>query len=280
MSRAVLSYKDPKTEVQTILEVGSLFYIDQCTKNYNSLLDLLNSFIYKPKLVNYDNISTNNIELSYVLSNSRKDKLTVLVNDHESINKRDNYSENKKSEVERARKLLLNSKDKTFVKLFLDNSDFKETSNFNIRLSYSEYLFALKNNLDVKADDGRYYINMNDLLLFTINNKKYGILRPVIEDGLDIWKKDMMMLDEEKLYFYSRNLRVAINDYYRKIRGKEGIRNLNLRNENLINTFGEDNYAKITSIKGIVKMKKISWENWFFYFIYIQTNVRVLLYEW
>lgn len=280
MSRAVLSYKDPKTEVQTILEVGSLFYIDQCTKNYNSLLDLLNSFIYKPKLVNYDNISTNNIELSYVLSNSRKDKLTVLVNDHESINKRDNYSENKKSEVERARKLLLNSKDKTFVKLFLDNSDFKETSNFNIKLSYSEYLFALKNNLDVKADDGRYYINMNDLLLFTINNKKYGVLRPVIEDGLDIWKKDMMMLDEEKLYFYSRNLRVAINDYYRKIRGKEGIRNLNLRNENLINTFGEDNYAKITSIKGIVKMKKISWENWFFYFIYIQTNVRVLLYEW
>ena len=261
MSRAVLSYKDPKTEVQTILEVGSLFYIDQCTKNYNSLLDLLNSFIYKPKLVNYDNISTNNIELSYVLSNSRKDKLTVLVNDHESINKRDNYSENKKSEVERARKLLLNSKDKTFVKLFLDNSDFKETSNFNIRLSYSEYLFALKNNLDVKADDGRYYINMNDLLLFTINNKKYGILRPVIEDGLDIWKKDMMMLDEEKLYFYSRNLRVAINDYYRKIRGKEGIRNLNLRNEYLFNTFGEDNYAKITSIKGIVKMKKISLEN-------------------
>ena len=264
MSRAVLSYKDPKTEVQTILEVGSLFYIDQCTKNYNSLLELLNSFIYKPKLVNYDNISTNNIELSYVLSNS----------------KRDNYSENKKSEVERARKLLINSKDKTFVKLFLNNSDFKETSNFNIKLSYNEYLFALKNNLDVKADDGRYYINMNDLLLFTINNKKYGVLRPVIEDGLDIWKKDMMMLDEEKLYFYSRNLRVAINDYYRKIRGKEGIRNLNLRNENLINTFGEDNYAKITSIKGIVKMKKISWENWFFYFIYIQTNVRVLLYEW
>ena len=59
---------------------------------------------------------------------------------------------------------------------------------------------------------------IQDVLEYRLDKKSLGPMRLLIEDALELWKKNILDLSDEELYFYSRELRVLINEYdYRKI---------------------------------------------------------------
>lgn len=124
---------------------------------------------------------------------------------------------------------MYNSKGKAFIKKFLDSSELSSTINFSVKLSYNEYVYARKNGIDAKISDEMYKVDTRDLFEFISTNSKLGILRGVFEDTLDIWKRKLISLDNEELYYVSRNLRLLINDYNKEIRNKEYKKVTNLK---------------------------------------------------
>ena len=95
-----------------------------------------------------------------------------------------------------------------------------------------------------------YKVDTRDLFEFISTNSKLGILRGVFEDTLDIWKRKLISLDNEELYYISRNLRLLINDYNKEIRKKENKKITNLKIYPSINKLvNEDsktnNYVKV-----------------------------------
>lgn len=228
MGRAVLVYttnleNDPKT---VTLQSGSLFYIDCCTKQYNDSLDLEQSFEYRDKIRSLGENGT--IKAYYIQSNSLKEEIPILYADSKPIIKYDNYYDKELSESEISRKLLFNSKNRLFIKSFLNSSKLTKPLNFDVKLSYNEYLYALKKDLKATLSIGEYKIDVKELFAFASNNSKLGILRGPFEDSLDKWKRKLLSMDEEELYYHSRNLRILINDYNNKIKNKISIKDLKL----------------------------------------------------
>lgn len=228
MGRAVLVYtidleKNPKS---VTLESGSLSYIDCCTKRYNGSLDLEQSFEYKDKIRSLGERGT--IKAYYIQSNSLKEEIPILYSDNKPIIKYDNYYDKQLSESEISRKLLFNSKNKLFIKSFLKSSKLTKSLNFDVKLSYNEYLYALKKDLKATLSVGEYKVSAKELFMFASNNSKLGILRGPFEDSLDKWKRKFLSMDEEELYYHSRNLRILINDYNSKIKNRISIKNLRL----------------------------------------------------
>ncbi|MDY6015224.1 MAG: hypothetical protein SPI91_02035 [Bacilli bacterium] len=225
MSKALLVYipqNDDKNQI--ILESGSLFYIDSITKTYKNSNELKKHYSYK-----IDDDKQGAINTFYIRSNSLKEKIPTLYNDTKPVNIYDNFYEKVYSETERARKLLYNSKGKAFIKKFLDSSELSSTINFSVKLSYNEYVYARKNGIDAKISNEEYRVDTRDLFEFISTNSKLGILRGVFEDTLDIWKRKLISLDNEELYYVSRNLRLLINDYNKEIRNKEYKKVTNLK---------------------------------------------------
>lgn len=214
MSKALLVYTPlDDNNNQVILESGSLFYIDSITKLYKESDEIKQHYSYK-----IGNDSEGVINTFYIRSNSLKEKIPVLYNDTKLINIYDNFYEKVYSETEKSRKLLYNSKNKMFIKSFLNSKLLANTINFQVKLSYNEYVYAKKNNIDVKLINEEYKVNVKDLFEFISNNSRFGILRGVFEDTLDIWKRKLISLDNEELYYVSRNLRLLINNYNRELK--------------------------------------------------------------
>lgn len=259
MSKAMLVYIDKITSNMITLESGSLFYIDQLTKGYTDLSVLKKSFMYASKI---ESLSQEDgfgeIKLLRIKDLATKEELPVLINDNRIIYTRDNYYENKKSEVENSRKLLFNSKNKMFIKMVLNNRNLRKTMGFSMNISLQEYEYAIKKGIPVYISDEKYRVNVIDLFTYISQNQKYGIIRNVFEDSLDIWKNKLMSLDEIELYYYSRSLRIIQNEYYKNIKKVIDIKNLNLRNEKLIPFLinGDKNYY--TNTLKNVKIKKIA----------------------
>lgn len=258
MSKAMLVYIDKTTSNMVTLESGSLFYIDQITKGYSNLDELKNAFLYTSKIESVsEDIISGEVKLLRIRDSASKEELPILINDERIIYTRDNYYENKKSEVEYSRKLLFNSKNKTFIKMVLNNKILRKTIDFSINVSSQEYEYAVKKGIPAYIDDEKYRINAMDLFAYISQNQKYGLIRTAFEDSLDIWKNKMMSLDEIELYYYSRNLRTIQNEYYKSLKKGLDIKNLNLRNEKLIPFLINVDTNYYTNTLENVKIKKI-----------------------
>jgi len=87
----------------------------------------------------------------------------------------------------------------------------------SVKLSLSEYKYAKDSGVFVYIKDGDYSVSIRDLLKYRLTNNRLGTLRNVYEDTLEKWKSNLLDMSNETLYFYSRELRVLINEYnYRK----------------------------------------------------------------
>lgn len=226
MAKAILTYIDENGN-NIPLESGSLFYIDQNTKIYKNIAALKENYSLKT-----DNIK-GKLKLFYISSTSQKDELPILLNDDKPIHIKDDYLEEKTSEIEKGRKLLFNSKNKLFLRLALRYKLVKDTFNYRVELTKKQYDYALKNNLTAFFEEGHYFIDAKELFGFIISANRAQLLREPFEKSLDNWKRSINNMTLEDLYYYSRNIRLLINKYNDRIRRNIGIKNFEPRNKNL-----------------------------------------------
>lgn len=218
------------------LENGTLRYIDSITKEFKDEKELMNDNYYRDKIKTYSIGNENNnsrIILNYIKNNEDKKELKLLLNDPTTIRTRTSSLEEVKSETEKARKLLLNSKNQIFLTSFLLNKHLESTTLATVRMTIDEYKIAKREGYNVVVRDGEYRITIKDVLKYRLNHKKLGSMRLLVEDTLEVWKKNMLNLNDEDLYFYSRELHFLLDEYnYRKI-PRKAVDNLSFNKEHL-----------------------------------------------
>ncbi len=263
MSIAILGiqFSDAKDKVSTI-ESGSLRYIDSITKNYLNEEDLMSDETYREKIRPYKlhhEGASSKIVLSYIKNNEEKVNLDILYDDEDDIRTRTSSLEEIKSETERARKLLLNSKNQIFLTSFLLNKNLEKTITPTIKMTIGEYKIAKDNGYNVTTRDGEYHISIKDVLNYRLKNKKLGPMRLLVEDTLEVWKRNMLNLDNDELYFYSRELRMLINEYnYRKMPHKV-VTNLRFSKSHLRDNLKVNHYNSFRGVStlGLAKQKTL-----------------------
>ena len=249
MLKAILVREDKQLKQPITIESGSLFYIDEITKKYKTIDSL-------KALYNSDEISKDDdIKLYYIKDFQTKEELPILLNDNIPIQLYNNLYENIESEIETSRKLLFNSKNKMFIKSFLKDEILSETLNFSINISFEEYKNCTKYGINIYENNGNYYVRTLDLFRYISNCKKYGKSRQMFEDSLELWKKRITSSNSDKIYYYSRNLRILKNNYYKKARGIITIKNLAVKDSNLIK-FSSDILTRNNNSNQYVKLKK------------------------
>ncbi len=249
MGKAILSYTLDKRSNsdadELILVNGSLRSVDNCTRMFDSVEEMrqspefqerINSFIKRNEsyIENYNDGFEGEFAVSFIVDSDKREYLPILLGDKVPIRTRTSSLEEVKSEVEKARKLLFRSKDKLFLKMMLADERFADTTDFNIKLRLPEYKEALRKGIKPKLIDGEYFLTINDILEYTLNADKKGVMRDLIEDALEVWKENILALDDELLYYYSRHLRLVMNAYNHDKMGKKLVTNLRSNIANLI----------------------------------------------
>lgn len=227
-----------------VLESGTLRYIDSMIKSFNNEQSLKKAeeFTEKLSMLSNEELQNSKIMLFYIKNNDDKIKLKPIYSDEEPILITANSIEGEVTEVEKARKLLFSSRNKLFLSMFLNNNTLLRTTYGSIKATPDEYKHAKEMGLATLIRDGEYRILIRDVLKYRLTNRKLGVMRTIYEDTLEEWKKYVMDLSKEELYFYSRELRILINDYhYRKI-PRKAVCNLNLNRS----SFSTMNNYKLT----------------------------------
>lgn len=203
-----------------LLDSGSLRSVDNVISSFRDAESLKRSSNYQEKLegLSNDEINRGKIVLTYIKNNNEKITIQPIYNDPNPILIKANALEDEKSEVEVARKLLFSSRNNLFLRMFLNNATLLRTTFFSMKVSVNEYSTAKANELTAFIKDGEYKVIMKDVLKYKLNHNKLGSMRMLYEDTLEEWKKRLLNLPSEDLYFYSRELRRLVNDYnYKKI---------------------------------------------------------------
>lgn len=261
MSIAILGSKFHNDDDKVLtLDSGTLRYIDSITKDYKNEKELKNSDDYREKIKAYSTVHNNidgEIILSYIKNNNEKLELNLLYDDPVAIRTRTSSLEEVKSETEMARKLLLNSKNQLFLTLFLLNKNLSATTTSTVKMTIDEYKIAKHEGCNVTAYDGEYRIPISDVLKYRLKHKKLGPMRLLVEDTLEVWKKNMLSLNDDDLYFYSRELRLLMNEYhYRKI-PRRAVYNLSFNKEYLLDSLNivKHNNFHLSDVVGLPKRK-------------------------
>lgn len=243
-----------------ILETGTLRYIDSMIKSFDSAEGLKNATEFRDKISNLSSseLQDSKIILYYIKNNDIKVQLKPIYNDSEPILTKANSIEGETTEIEKARKLLYSSRNQLFLFMFLNHNSLLKTTHGSIKMTPKEYKCAKNAGLSTFIRDGEYRVLIRDVLKYRLSHEKLGIMRTLYEDTLEEWKKYMVNLPQEDLYFYSRELRVLLNDYeYKKI-PRKAVYNLNLNNYFLkkINNYNINKGIDITQTNSLESYKK------------------------
>jgi len=259
MGKAILSYtlnkKSNSDADELILLSGSLRRIDNCTRFYDSIEEMrqspefqerINDFIKRNEnyIKNYNNNFEGEFAVAFIVDSEKREYLPLLMGDKKPIRTRTSSLEEVKSEVEKARKLLFRSKDKLFLKRMLRDERFADTTDFDIKLKLPEYKEVVKKGYKPKLIDGEYYLTINDILEYTLKVDKIGLMRGLVEDALEVWKENILALDDELLYYYSRHLRLALNAYDKDKFSKKLVTNLKTDISNLVGV-AREGYGRV-----------------------------------
>ncbi len=265
MTIAILEYicnNDPKKSL--ILENSSLQNCDLVTKKFSSEKELILASKYTSLIRQFrqdEDLLDGKIVLSYIKNNNDKIDIPIIYNDHEEIIIKAESLENKIAEVEKARKLLFSSKNKMFLKSFLNSSNMEPTVLYSVKMTYDEYKTAKREGLNVFNRDGDFYILLRDVFKYRLNHNKLGHMRLLVEDSLEVWRNNILNMSTENLYFYSRELRCLINNYNERKMPHQLIYNLKVNISNLthLNTkvhINTNNTQKVKRTKGLMKILK------------------------
>lgn len=271
MGKAILSYtldkKSNSDADELILLTGSLRRIDNCTRFYNSIEEMrqspefqeqINNFIKRNEnyIKTYNNNFAGEFAVSFIVDSEKREYLPILIDDKKPIRTRTSSLEEVKSEVEKARKLLFRSKDKMFLKRMLKDERFADTTDFDIKLKLPEYKEVTKKGIKPKLIDGEYYLTIHEILEYTAKTEKLGLMRGLVEDALEVWKENVLALDDELLYYYSRHLRLALNAYDKDKLGKKLVINLKANVQNMLG-FTKEGKGKVIHYPVSGKMRPV-----------------------
>lgn len=218
MKKASLRYviNNPSDTKKIILTTGSLSYIDYLTSLFNCSDEFVSDYIDKHKPYDFkfqNTLSKGSLELIYTIDVEKKINIPILYGNSDEIVLKDDFINGKISEIEKARKLLFNSKNQWFARNVLLNDYIKDLFSYIMELSYNEYLLSQKHGLDVASYNGKHYISFSELIKYRSKNNKLGDLRNLYEEMLELWKNQFANIDYDDLYYYSRQLLLLIKQY-------------------------------------------------------------------
>lgn len=226
-------------EKELYLESLPLYELDNYTSNYPNENEFIKKYSGKDKIEKFlkeNKVGKGNLVIKYTKSQKNKAILPILYNSKEKIEFAENPFEGKITEIEKARKLLFNSKNQLFVKLVLESKLLNKLCNNQISITYKEKLVALDNGLDVIEKDDETYIDFFELFRYRYYMEKLGTLRNVYEDMLQIIKNKIYDSNDEDFYYYSRQFKILINKYNELI-SKNTIKNLSFKKINIKNKY-------------------------------------------
>lgn len=218
MNNALLIYRiqSNNTFKDLKLEHNSLYLIDKITSGFIDEKDFISHYYNKDKIYDFEK-SNGNIKGSLIIDYRKnieeKKELKPLYNIKDKIVINEDFYNNKITEIEKARKLLFNSKNQAFTKILLNSHLLDYELNRLIDLDDEEASYAFNNKLDVKLINNKYYTSFKSLLIHRINSNKLGILRNAYQDMLDVLKNRINEKDGSTFYYYNRELRLLINKY-------------------------------------------------------------------
>lgn len=214
--KAVLTYTSSNGSV-TLLS-GSLSYVDSCISTFYNYDDLAyDSACWSSIRPIFDGkLTDSTFHLTVSKYDGTKQELPLIFNDNEPIYITSNHYDGRVSEVDKARKLLFSSKDKKFMRDFLENEILSSTVSFTIPISDVETRSIISGNINlpiINTLDGRRVVFASDVFKASLEQKKLGKLRDLFETSIDIWSEKMSSKNDDELYYYSRNIRAMILDY-------------------------------------------------------------------
>lgn len=227
MRKAILSYvikdRNGHQDKQLTLEEGSLFYVDKCISAFNDKKSLLMHQYYSKKIKSFleSNEEVNGeLKLYYVRDALVKEELPFLFSDNKQIQIRNDFLKEQVPEVEKARKLLFQSRDQVFARMMLNDEKMRNSFNYRMKIDDLEFKKAKKYNIPVTTIDDENFIHFQDILKCRIYFQPLKDFRALVEDMLESWKNNLLDLPDEELYYYSRHLRCMLNEYD-KLKTKE-----------------------------------------------------------
>ncbi len=213
MSKATLNYIIDNKELMICKD--SLSGIDKYTCNYKNADDLKQSPSLKDKIKEFSRVNNKDkgsFQITYIDGYRKKD-LKPLFNDKTPIVLTDDLMNGRISEFEKSRKLLFNSKKQLFCRGLYKNENINDSLEMDIKISDEEKNILLYSGIKVISDNYNNFVSLKDLVRYRITHSKLGIVRPIYEDALEVWKKELEYLRSDDLYFYSREFRILYNDY-------------------------------------------------------------------
>lgn len=229
MNNATLLYviKSQDETKSLRLENETLYSVDMYTSQFKNQEDFINNYPNKEKIYSFEKqngAKDGKLVVSYAKSTKEKENIEPLFDNQEDFIFKDDPYEGRLTEIEKARKLLFNSKNQLFARLILKNNTLGRELNKLIDLTNEENDYITKLGFTTIYVNNKYYISFKSLLEYRIIEDKLGYLRNAYQEMLNILKSRMMFLDDDTFYFYNRQLRIMIKKY------KELINSLTVRN--------------------------------------------------
>lgn len=236
MHNAALVY-ELDTDKRIVIKTGTLLSIDNETLNIekpsllmqkykDSIIPLLNEH---KEYVKNNPANKGKFLIEYVKDSEIKEQLPVIYKHNtfspilirstpisiEALKQSNLHIE--KSEIEKARQLLLSSKYKRFLKSLLTSEMFNITTDIKMKVTKDEYDKARTIGLEGFIRNDQFGLTVREALIYLYKANRLGSMRILVEDALELWKKNLESLDDEKLYYYARGLRELIDNYYDNI---------------------------------------------------------------
>lgn len=229
MNNATLLYiiKSQDETKSLRLENETLYSVDMYTSQFKNQEDFINNYPNKEKIYSFEKqngAKNGKLVVSYAKSTKEKENIEPLFDNQEDFIFKDDPYEGRLTEIEKARKLLFNSKNQLFARLILKNNTLGRELNKLIDLTNEENDYITKLGFTTIYVNNKYYISFKSLLEYRIKEDKLGYLRNAYQEMLNVLKSRMMFLDDDTFYFYNRQLRIMIKKY------KELINSLTVKN--------------------------------------------------
>lgn len=217
MSDATLVYTigNGKNSKNLKLISESLFNLDKYTCNFKNEDDFINHYKFKEKIDDFirENGKLGHVVINYSKSVTEKEQILPLFDSKDIFIFKDDPYEGKVTEIEKARRLLFNSKNQLFMKLILSLKMLDKVLYNMVDLDDREAEYAIRFGYKLIYINNQYYMNFKSLFDYRLRVDKLGILRRAYEEMLRCLKEKIIHLDSNTYYYYSRQLRIAINTY-------------------------------------------------------------------
>ncbi len=214
MNVATLEYviKNNNEVNNILLETDSLFNVDKYTCEFKNEKDFISKYPNNDKIYNF--IKKNNNQEGHILinykNNSKNNGELLPLFDAEDIFI---YNNESLSDLEKAKRLITNSKNQLFIKLLYEYKIINPFFNNLIDISYDEYEFLNNSNFKTYYINGKYYTNYKSLFDYRMEVKNLGKIKKIYYRMIDELSESLFNLEDDEYYFYNRQLRIAIDKY-------------------------------------------------------------------